>query len=270
VEKVNKTAGKLSIVAKTLIMNNYASNLTDSQWQRIKKYFDTERKRAYDLREVWNGIFYLLKSGCQWRMLPVEFGAWTAIYYYYKEWKKRGIFELIHDDLVIECRKKVKKKDRPTVGIMDSQTVKITMASGEERGFDAGKRTVGRKRHIMVDTMGLLIAVVVHSAGIQDRNGARILGEAVKDKCIGLKKVFADAGYTGTLIEWFKETLKSTLEIVKRSDTQFRILPKRWIVERTLSWINNDRRHSKDYERLCESSVALIQLSMIKLMLKRI
>jgi putative transposase len=251
-------------------MNNYATDLTDSQWQRIEKYHDTARKREYNLREVWNALLYLLKTGCQWRMLPVEFGEWTAIYYYYKEWRNKGIFELVHDDLVVDCRKKVGKRACPTVGIIDSQSAKTTAVAGEERGFDAGKKIKGRKRHIMVDTLGLIIAIVVHGADVQDRNGARTLLEVVKDKCLKLKKIYADGGYSGTLIQWAKEQLQTTLEIIKRSDGPFRILPKRWVVERTFAWITNDRRHGRDYERLCESSVAFIHLSMIKVMLKRI
>ena len=154
-------------------MSNYATNLTDSQWQRMEKYFDTERKRKYDLREVWGAIAYLVKSGCQWRMLPAEFGQWSAIYYYFSEWKRKGLIELIHDDLVCACRNKVDKRDRPTVGIIDSQSAKMTMVAGEAQGFDAGKKVKGRKRHILVDTLGLVIAVVVHSAEFRTGMGLK-------------------------------------------------------------------------------------------------
>jgi len=251
-------------------MSNYTTNLTDSQWQRMKKYFDTERKRQYDLRKVCDAIFYLLKSGCQWRMLPEEFGQWSAIYYYFQEWKRNGLIELIHDDLVCACRKRANKNERPSVGIIDSQSVKTTMIAGEDRGFDAGKKVKGRKRHLMVDTLGYVIAVVVHSAGVQDRDGAKTLLEAAKERCVKLIKIFADAGYAGELVNWVKQQLLTTLEIVKKNTEHFQILPKRWIVERTFAWINIDRRHAKDYERLCDSSIALIQLSMIKVMLKKI
>lgn len=162
------------------------------------------------------------------------------------------------------------KKETPTVGIIDSQSVKTTSVAGESRGYDAGKKTKGRKRHIIVDTMGLLLSIVVHSADIQDRDGAKMVMENLRHRYFNIIKIFADGGYAGQLIDYAKGTFNWILEIVKRNETSmFKVLPKRWIVERTISWFNNYRRNSKDYENLTETSEAIIHLAMIRIMLNR-
>jgi putative transposase len=251
-------------------MTNYPTNLSDSQWQVIKEYLNNRRKRKYDLRQIVDGILYLVKTGCQWRMLPSDFPKWQLVYYYFAAWRKDGTIDYIHESLVETIRVKAGKKEEPTVGILDSQSVKTTDVSCSETGFDAGKRIKGRKRSIIVDTLGLILCVAVHSAAIQDRNGGLPVIEKLKEKWNRIVKIFADSGYNGTLIEKVKEKCGYVLEIVKKQEaTEFKVLPKRWIVERTIAWINNSRRMAKDYERYTDTSEAMIQLAAIRIMLNR-
>lgn len=154
-------------------MTTYPSNLTDSQWQYISKFLDTQRRRKHALREVFNAIFYLIKSGCQWRLLPNDFPNWKVVYYYFSVWNRTGLFEIIQEALVEKVRKANGKKERPTAGIIDAQSVKSSLVSSQQRGFDAGKRVMGIKRHIVTDTLGLVLTVVIHSAALQDRDGAK-------------------------------------------------------------------------------------------------
>ena len=153
-------------------MTNYPTNISDSQWQVISKLLDAKRNRKYELREIVNAMLYIVKTGCQWRMLPVDFPSWKLIYYYFDTWKKNGVFDVIHDSLVEKIRLKHGKKEQPTVGIIDAQSVKSTLVSSEDKGFDAGKKIKGIKRHIIVDTLGLVLAIVIQSASVQDRDGA--------------------------------------------------------------------------------------------------
>jgi putative transposase len=172
--------------------------------------------------------------------------------------------------LVTKVRTNAGKKETPTVGIIDNQSVKTTLVAEESRGYDAGKKTKGRKRHIIIDTMGLLLAVVVHSADMQDLDGTKITLDNLRHRYFSIIKIFADGGHAGQLIEYEKVTFSWVLEIVKRNETGvFKLLPKRWIVERTISWFNNYRRNSKDNENLTETSEAIKQLAMIRIMLNR-
>ena len=250
-------------------MTRYPTNVSDSQWQIIVKYLDVKRNRKYDLREVVNAILYVVKTGCQWRMLPGDFAPWQSVYYYFSVWKKEEIFEIIHEALVERTRVIQGKKEEPTVGIIDAQSVKNTVVSSQDKGFDAGKKIKGIKRHIIVDTLGLVLAVVIQSASVQDRDGAvdviNKLGESWKK----VVKIFADGGYRGKLIKTIKTKFKIELEIIKRDELHtFKVLPKRWIVERTFAWIDTNRRNSKNYERLNNTSVAMVHLSTIRIMLK--
>lgn len=251
-------------------MTNYPTNVTDSQWKIISNFLDTNRKRKYDLREIINAIIYLVKTGCQWRMLPGDFAHWKIVYYYFSIWKKDGTWEVLHESLVEKIRLSVGKNEEPTVGIIDAQSVKNTLVSSQDKGFDAGKRIKGIKRHIIVDTLGLVLAVVIQSASIQDRNGAISVIEKLLENWKKIIKIFADGGYSGSLIEKVKDTFKINVEIIKREDQhQFKVLPKRWIVERTFAWIDTNRRNSKNYERLNNTSVAMVHLSAIRIMLNR-
>lgn len=251
-------------------MTSYPTNVSNSQWQVISKHLDIQRSRKYDLREVVNAILYLVKTGCQWRMLPSDFPGWKIVYYYFSAWKKSSIIEQIHEALVERTRKVSGRNEEPSVGIIDAQSVKNTLVSSEDKGFDAGKKIKGIKRHIIVDTMGLILAVVIQSASVQDRDGAfDVIGKLFENwkKVI---KIFADGGYAGKLIEKVKAIFNVEIEIIKRNELHtFKILPKRWIVERTFSWIDTNRRNSKHYERLNETSVAMVHLSAIRIMLNR-
>lgn len=251
-------------------MTNYPTNVSDSQWQVISKYFNTTRVRKYDLREIVNALLYVVKTGCQWRMLPSDFAPWQVVYYYFSTWKKQEILEMLHEDLVEQIRCMHKKKEEPTVGIIDAQSVKNTLVSSESRGFDAGKKIKGIKRHIIVDTLGLLLAVVIQSASVQDRNGAMDVLEKLVLTWKKIIKVFADGGYSGNLISKVKQRFKIVIEIIKRDElNQFTILPKRWIVERTFAWLDTNRRSAKNYERLDSSATAMVHLASIRIMLKK-
>jgi putative transposase len=251
-------------------MTNYITNVSDSQWQIISKYLDTDRNRKYDLREIVNAILYLVKTGCQWRLLPGDFAPWKTVYYYFSVWKKEEFFEVIHEALVEKVRVMHGKKEEPTVGIIDAQSVKSTLVSSEDKGFDAGKKIKGIKRHIIVDTLGLVLAVVIQSASVQDRDGAVDVVNKLCESWKKVVKIFADGGYGGQLINTIKTKFKIELEIIKRNELHtFKILPKRWIVERTFSWIDTNRRNSKNYERLNNTSVAMVHLSAIRIMFKR-
>ena len=249
-------------------MTKYPTNVSDSQWQIISKFLDVTRSRKYSLREIVNAILYIVKTGCQWRMLPGDFAPWKLVYYYFSCWKKSDFFEIIHESLVEKVRVLEGKKEEPTVGIIDAQSVKNTLVSSEDKGFDAGKKIKGIKRHIIVDTLGLVLAVVIQGASVQDRDGAVDVVNKMLASWKKVIKIFADGGYRGELIKTIKTKFKIELEIIKRDELHtFKILPKRWIVERTFAWMDTNRRNSKNYERLNNTSVAMAHLSAIRIML---
>lgn len=253
----------------------YPTDLTDEQWKLLEPILPPPasrgRKRTVDLREIVNAIFYLLRAGCAWRLLPHDFPAWQTVYYYFRLWRDTELFTQINTDLRQQVRREEEREPTPSAAIIDSQSVKTTEQGGE-RGFDAGKKVNGRKRHILVDTIGLLLMVVVHQASIQDRDGAKLVLEKVKGLFPRLKLIWADGGYAGKLVDWVKEQFQWVLEIVRRSDDAkgFQVLPRRWVVERTLAWLSHNRRLSKDYEALTETSEAFVYAAMIPLMLKRL
>ena len=173
-------------------MTIYPTNLSNSQWQIISKSLDIERNRKYELQEILNGILYLVKTGCQWRMLPGDFPKWQLVYYYFSVWKKSGIIEEIHELLVVKIRVQNGKKEEPTIGIVDAQSVKDTLVSSEDKGFDAGKKIKGIKRHLIVDTLGLKLAVVIQGASVQDRDGAISVIDKMTGRWKKIIKIFAD------------------------------------------------------------------------------
>ena len=251
-------------------MRTYSSNISDNQWQYISNFSDTKRNRKYSLREVFNGILYLVKTGCQWRMLPKDFPNWRIVYYYFSIWKKLGVIAVLQEALVEKTRLESGRKAQPTVGIIDAQSVKSTLVSSESKGFDAGKKVKGIKRHIITDTLGLVL-VVIQSASVQDRDGAAQVIGMMRESWGNIIKLFAMADTGGKLITQIKTTFRIEMEIVKRNERHiFKILPKRRIVERTFSWIDANRRNSKSYERLNNTGVAMVQLSSIRIMLNRI
>src|SRR5271157_4671940 len=209
-------------------MKRYQTDLTDSQWQVIKKVEDDNRKRKHELRELWNALLYLSKTGCQWRMMPINFPKWQLVYYYFRKWESYGIIEHVHDTIYEKVRVKMGKETSPSLGLMDSQSVK-TSSMTLEKGFDGNKKVNGRKRHIITDTLGFLMAIVIHDANVSDREGAKLLLKNVQYKYPRLKKIMADQGYTGELAEWALKTFGWVLEIVVKvaGISGFNVLPKR-------------------------------------------
>lgn len=221
-----------------------------------------------------NGILFVNKTGCQWRMLPPDFGHWNTVYGYFNKWSKSGLWKNVMDILRKIERKRQGRKEDPSAGSIDSQSVKSAL-QGEEIGIDGGKKIKGRKRHIFVDTLGLILSVIVTPANEGDRNGLkRLLYDYFSKGVNRLRKIWVDGGYSGSsLSEWvrnLKKTHRIDLELSEKEGKGFNVVKKRWVVERTLAWIFNFRRNSKDYETLIRNSEAMIQISMISILVRRL
>jgi transposase len=259
----------------------YPSDTSDAQWQVIDPLLPdpawmTEtggRPEEHCRRIIVDAIFYLVDNGIKWRALPKDFPPWSSVYKYFARWEAAGVTRTLLDRLRERVRLREGRVATPSAGVIDSASVRAAETVGAaSRGYDAGKKVNGRKRHIAVDTLGLLLCVLVTPASVQDRDGARPLLEALTGSCRRLRLVWADGGYAGKLVGWAREQLGLTVTVVKRSDdmTGWVVLPRRWVVERTLAWIAGHRRCVRDYERLPAHHEAMVRWSMIRLTSRRL
>lgn len=255
----------------------YYTDLSDEQWAHIQKWVPAPKRGGrppkHERRDILNAILYITQAGCPWRLLPQTFAPWSTVYGYFWRWCKAGLWERIHRALRALVRAQAGKTPEPTAAVMDSQTVKTGDSDGEA-GYDGAKKVRGRKRHVLVDTLGLILWVLITPANESDRDMAcPLLAQALR-WFRRLKRIWADSAYTGDLLAWVRRRWRGRahLEIVRRSDPAkgFVVQPKRWIVERTFGWLTKARRLVKDYERRTFHSEAFIYIRMSALMLRRL
>jgi putative transposase len=274
----------------------YPSDVTDKEWAILEPLIPAAkpggRPQEIERREIVNGILYVLRSGCPWRMLPHDLPNWSTVYLYFRQWKRAGVWEQVNTALRQEVRVGLGREPEPSAAIVDSQSIKTSSVRGDARGYDGGKKIRGRKRHLLVDTLGLLLRVKVSAADIGDREGAKVLLHPLAGKMPRLQLLWVDTGYNGKPFqEWIKEHLGLRLEVVKHRWTGvrgvwapegavidwdtimpkgFHVLPRRWVIERTNAWITHHRRLSRDFEGTHTSSEAFIYLAMSRLMASRL
>jgi putative transposase len=282
----------------------YPTDLSEEEWRLLEAHLPTSkwrgRPRLHSPREILNAVFYVLKSGCQWRMLPREFPPWKTVFHYFRAWRLDGTWERLNRAIRERLRVRLGRDPQPSAGIVDSQSAKTSGVGGEQRGFDGGKKVRGRKRHLLVDTEGLVVEARVHSAKVPDQDGIRRLLEPVRSRLSRLSYLWVEAGYRGRGKEWVEKALGIEVEVVNRSPKptpekvlqvwarewfkegrkmdlrklptrpSFENLPRRWVAERTFAWISHNRRMSKDHERLCASGEAFIYAAMTRLMVRRL
>src|SRR5690349_9485426 len=256
---------------------DYPCALTDAMWEVVCGHLPVRdparggRPLKYGHRLIIDTVLYVLVSGCAWRLVPHDLAPWDAAYRWFRHWSAQGVWDDIHDALREETRRADGRTPEPTAAVLDSQTAR-SACGGEQIGYDAGKRTRGRKRHLLVDTCGLLLVCVVHSASVQDRTGAKLVLHSIDEQHPDIGLVWADGGYANivddSLIGWCDRELGIRLEIVTRNDDVkgFHVLPRRWVVERTLGWLGRCRRLCRDYERTIAHAEDLIKIAMIRLM----
>lgn len=256
----------------------YESSLTDEQWQVLEGFFDKKkgirvpgRPLKNSKRVIFDAILYVTVTGIQWRMMPNDFPPWETVYYHFSKWKKDGTYRKVNNELSRLFRLRSGRADTPTLGIIDSQSTKVTDCA-VTRGYDGFKKVNGRKKHIIVDVLGNIIDLHVHNANIHDSKGAQMFLNSLKMLPFHLKKIIADKGYYGDIESEFKNKLKIDLEIAgnRKNNNGFVVISKRWIVERTFAWFGKFRRLCKDYEVLSCSVVSFCYLSMIKLLINRL
>lgn len=281
-------------MVKAMNKASYTTDLTDKEWQRLAPFFPapaaTGRPRLHSTRQILNAVFYFVRSGAAWRLLPHDFPPWKTVYHYYRAWRRDGTWELVHSLLRAVVRVRAGRNSQPSAGIIDSQSIKTTTVGGP-RGYDGGKKINGRKRHLLVDTQGLVLKAKVHTANIMDRDGGKLLLEGLHRQLPRFQHLWTDGGYNSDFPAWVRARLGWTVEMVKHPPkphgvwaaagtvidwskilppSGFRVVPRRWVVERTFAWLGGYRRLSKDYERLTETGETLIYIAMIRLMLKRL
>ncbi len=263
----------------TKFTQTYPTDLKYTEWMLIAEFFPAHRlgrPRKWEVWRIFNAIQYVTRTGCQWRMLPTNFPPWQTVYGYFWRWKRSGLWEEMNEILVKQVRKKAGRSPQPSAAVMDSQSVK-TSEGGEARGVDVHKQTPGRKRHLVVDVLGLVLLVVVHSASIQDGSGGYqtlqklfdLIKHSVHNRWCRLKLIWADGAYV-SIVEAVRHQFGWVLEIVRRSDEVkgFQVLPRRWVVERTFGWLGRYRRLARDFEHTVSSSEAIIYIASIRRMLK--
>ncbi len=273
----------------------YPSDLTDEQWEILASLIPEPslegRPPIHSRREIMNGILYVLRSVCPWRLLPHEFPAWQTVYYSFRRWQREGVWDRILETLRMQVRHRQGREAQPSAAVIDSQSIKTSAVRGPEKGYDPGKKIWGRKRHVLVDTQGHLLAVKVLAADPSDQEGAKRLLEPLANKFPRIEVLWGDSHYGGDLIGWVKEHLGWAVQTVKRRKAPkrgvlvpigeevdwdrlfpsgFQVLPKRWVIERTFAWITRVRRLARDHEGLPRSSEAFITLAMSRLMLIRL